>query len=156
MKSPQLPGAGRTREGHHHRSHTPTSPGAILLSKMTCQPQHIGCQCITFRSPLRCHFSNVVISNPICLVHIPNSLTTRSFSGTNLYTSQIFAMSFFENIKRKMSSSMSRGKLFSINSALSMLPKAEMSTNQNSLLIRVLFSVCVQRIEYFSSNFLNQ
>ena len=27
-KSPQLPGAGRTRAWHHHKSHTPTSPGA--------------------------------------------------------------------------------------------------------------------------------
>ena len=44
-KSPQLPGAGRTRAGHHHGSHTPTSPGAILLSKMACQPKHIGRQC---------------------------------------------------------------------------------------------------------------
>ena len=33
-KRPQLPGAGRTRAGHHHGSHTPTSPGAILLGKM--------------------------------------------------------------------------------------------------------------------------
>ena len=30
-KSPQLPGAGRTRAWHHHGSHTPTSPRAILL-----------------------------------------------------------------------------------------------------------------------------
>ena len=44
-KSPQLPGAGRTRVWHHHGSHTPTSPGAILLSKMACQPKHIGRQC---------------------------------------------------------------------------------------------------------------
>ena len=39
-KSPQLPGAGRTRAGHHHGSHKPTSPGDILLSK----PKHIGGQ----------------------------------------------------------------------------------------------------------------
>ena len=44
-KSPQLPGAGRTSAGHHHGSHMPTSPGAILLSKMACQPKHIGRQC---------------------------------------------------------------------------------------------------------------
>ena len=31
-KSPQLPGAGRTSAWHHHESHTPTSPGAILLT----------------------------------------------------------------------------------------------------------------------------
>ena len=45
-KSPQLTGAGRTRAWHHHGSHTPTSPGAILLSKMTCQPKHFGRQCM--------------------------------------------------------------------------------------------------------------
>ena len=45
-KSPQLPGAGRTRAWHHHGSHTPTSPGPILLSKMACQPKHFGRQCI--------------------------------------------------------------------------------------------------------------
>ena len=44
-KSPQLPGAGRTRAWHHHGSQMPISPGAILLSKMACQPKHIGRQC---------------------------------------------------------------------------------------------------------------
>ena len=33
-KLPQLPGAGRTRAGHHHGSHMPTSAEAILLGKM--------------------------------------------------------------------------------------------------------------------------
>ena len=47
-KSPQLPGAGRTWAGHHHGSHTPTSTGAILLSKMACQPKHFGRQCSTY------------------------------------------------------------------------------------------------------------
>ena len=37
-KSPQLPGAGRTREWHHHRSHTPTSPWAILQVKWPVNP----------------------------------------------------------------------------------------------------------------------
>ena len=50
-KSPQLPGAGRTRVGHHHGSHTPTSPGAILLSKMAYEPKHIGRQCINSANP---------------------------------------------------------------------------------------------------------
>jgi hypothetical protein len=31
---PQLLGAERTRAWHNHGSHTPTSPGAILLGKM--------------------------------------------------------------------------------------------------------------------------
>ena len=47
-KSPQLPGAGRTRARHYHRSHTATSPVANLLSKMACQPKHFGPQCISF------------------------------------------------------------------------------------------------------------
>ena len=42
---PQLPGPGRTRAGHHHGSHTPTSPEAVLLGKMDCQPKHFGRQC---------------------------------------------------------------------------------------------------------------
>ena len=52
-KSPQLPGAERTRAWHHHGSHTPTSPGAILLSKMACQPKHFGRQCMHPDSDLK-------------------------------------------------------------------------------------------------------
>ena len=37
-KSPQLPGAGRTRAWHYHGSHTPTSPGAILQVKWPVNP----------------------------------------------------------------------------------------------------------------------
>ena len=37
-KCPQLPGAGRKWAGHHHGSHTPTSTGAILLSKWPFNP----------------------------------------------------------------------------------------------------------------------
>ena len=32
-KSPQLPGAGRTKAWHHHGSDTPTSPRAIFVLK---------------------------------------------------------------------------------------------------------------------------
>ena len=39
-KRPQLPGAGRTRAAHHHGSHTPTSPEAILLGKMAHHSDH--------------------------------------------------------------------------------------------------------------------
>ena len=42
---PQLPGAGRTRAGHHHGSHTPTSPGAILLGKMAYHTKQIRREC---------------------------------------------------------------------------------------------------------------
>ena len=52
-KRPQLPGAGRTRAGHHHGSHMPASPEAVLLSKMACQPKHFGRQCIRdFKGPV--------------------------------------------------------------------------------------------------------
>ena len=47
-KSPQLPGAGRTRAWHHHESHTPISPGALLLSNHIIK--HIGRQCIITHS----------------------------------------------------------------------------------------------------------
>ena len=40
-KWPQLPGAGRTRAGHHHGSHPPTSPEAILLGKMAHHTKQI-------------------------------------------------------------------------------------------------------------------
>ena len=43
---PQLPGAGRTRAGHHHGSHTPTSPGTILLGKMAYHTKQICRQCM--------------------------------------------------------------------------------------------------------------
>ena len=36
--TPQLPGAGRARAWHHHGSHTPTSPGAILQVKWPITP----------------------------------------------------------------------------------------------------------------------
>ena len=44
-KRPQLPGAGRTRGWHHHGSHTPTSPGAILLGKMAYHTKQIRRHC---------------------------------------------------------------------------------------------------------------
>ena len=44
---PQLPGAGRTRAGHHHGSHTPTSPVAILLGKMAHHTKQIRRECTT-------------------------------------------------------------------------------------------------------------
>ena len=45
-KRPQLPGAGRTRAGHHHGSHTPTSPEAVSLGKMAYHTKQIHRQCI--------------------------------------------------------------------------------------------------------------
>ena len=44
-KGSQLPGAGRTRAGHHHGSHTPTSPEAVLLGKMAYHPKHFCPEC---------------------------------------------------------------------------------------------------------------
>ena len=46
-KRPQLPGAGRARAGHHHGSHTPTSPETILLGKMTHHTKQIRRECIS-------------------------------------------------------------------------------------------------------------
>ena len=37
-RSPQLPGAGRTRAWHHHGSDTPTSPRAIYVLKSVKGP----------------------------------------------------------------------------------------------------------------------
>ena len=45
-KWPQLPGAGRTRTGYHHESHTLTSPEAILLGKMVPHAKQIRRECI--------------------------------------------------------------------------------------------------------------
>ena len=45
MTSDQLPGAGRTRAGHHHGSHTPTFPEAVLLGKMAYHTKQICRQC---------------------------------------------------------------------------------------------------------------
>ena len=47
-KGPQLPGAGRTRVGHHHGSHTPTSPEAVLLHKQATLGKHFEPECKTF------------------------------------------------------------------------------------------------------------
>ena len=66
---PQLPGAGRTRAGHHHGSHTPTSPGAILLSKMACQPKHIGRQCKLKIFSKSCRFNCNLIKIVVPLCH---------------------------------------------------------------------------------------
>ena len=44
--SPQLSGAGRTRAGHHHGSHTPTSPEAVLLGKMAHHTKQIRRECM--------------------------------------------------------------------------------------------------------------
>ena len=42
---PQLPGAGRTRAGHHHGSHTPTSPEANLLGKIAHHTKQLRREC---------------------------------------------------------------------------------------------------------------
>ena len=44
-KRSQLPGARRARAGHHNGSHTPTSPGPILLGKMAYHTKQISRQC---------------------------------------------------------------------------------------------------------------
>ena len=51
---PQLSGAGRTRAGHHHGSHTPTSPEAILLGKMAYHIKQIRRECIVLINLTMC------------------------------------------------------------------------------------------------------
>ena len=62
-KLPQLPGAGRTRAGHHHGSHTPTSPEAVLLGKMAYHTKQIRreCTCVKITVDKR-------NSNPLCKI----------------------------------------------------------------------------------------
>ena len=43
---PQLPGAGRSRTGHHHGSRTPNCPGTISLGKMAYHTKQIRRECI--------------------------------------------------------------------------------------------------------------
>ena len=50
---PQLPGAGRSRAGHHHGSHTPTSPGTISLGKIKEYPEYIGHFLLEFLIPVK-------------------------------------------------------------------------------------------------------
>ena len=44
---PQLHGAGRTVAGHHHGSHTLSSPGTVLQGEMANHTKQICRQCIT-------------------------------------------------------------------------------------------------------------
>ena len=65
-KSPQLPGAGRTRVWHHHGSHTPPSPGAIsiLLVKWPITPNKSdGSTYVKELTPL-CQFIGQPVSGP--------------------------------------------------------------------------------------------
>ena len=59
-KMPQLPGAGRARAGHHHGSHTPTSPEAVLLGKMAYRSKQIRRMCMTYPKEQKNHpYSNL-------------------------------------------------------------------------------------------------
>ena len=55
---PQLPGGGRARAGHHHGSHTPTFPSAILLGKMAYHTKQIRRQCM--------YLINLALMKPSC------------------------------------------------------------------------------------------
>ena len=76
-KSPQLPGAGSRRAWHQHGSHTPTSPEAILLSKMACQPKHFGRQC----TYLKFQYLNESYPNPIMIPAIQKYVTDNALIG---------------------------------------------------------------------------
>ena len=60
---------------------------------------HLKIEMLTDRSPLLCDFSMLGNFSPISLVHLPKSLTIKSFSGANLYISQILAKFFSINKK---------------------------------------------------------
>ena len=64
---PQLPGAGRTRPGHHHGSHTPTSTGTILLGKMAYHTKQIRRECISTAS----FCFTIVTGQIICIGDFP-------------------------------------------------------------------------------------
>ena len=60
-KRPQLPGAGRTRVGHHHGSHMPTSPEAVLLGKSPQTPNiSVPSVCIPPKSKILVQENNLV------------------------------------------------------------------------------------------------
>ena len=61
---------------------------------------HLKIEMLTDRSPLLCDFSMLGNFSPISLVHLPKSLTIKSFSGANLYISQILAKFFSINIQQ--------------------------------------------------------
>ena len=71
-KRPQLPGAGRTRAGHHHRSHTPTSPGTILLGKMAYHTKQIRRKCM-YNDFACTRFGNFVVA-----IIVKSNITTKA------------------------------------------------------------------------------
>ena len=60
-KSPQLPGAGRTRAWHHHGSDTFTSPRAIYVLKSAKRPNIFGGSVHTTHSCVHAIFRSVTI-----------------------------------------------------------------------------------------------
>ena len=100
---------------------------------------------LTDRSFLLCHFPKLVDFSPVSCVQLPKSLIIISFSGANLYISQILAKSFSIKINRNKSSSISKGRVFSIDEALATFWKAEISMNQYSLSLLVLSFILLSR-----------
>ena len=82
---PQLPGAGRTRAGHHHGSHTPTSPEAIILGKMAHHTKQIRRQCMmergfrfsrTFVEYVQVFQLELVSSGLICITDVSSPISS--------------------------------------------------------------------------------
>ena len=71
---PQLPGAGRTRAGHHHGSHTPTSLGIILLGKMAYHTKQIR------------QLKNLIIQDESSLSLNDSSMLPLDIISSNLHT----------------------------------------------------------------------
>ena len=92
-KSPQLPGAGRTRAWHHHGSHTPTSSGAILPSKMSSKMAYH-----TKQIRRQCMYATYL--NDIALLNLP----ARSVSKSALKMLPVDLLSSLEVLKSLLAS----------------------------------------------------
>ena len=92
-KWPQLPGAGRTRVGHHHGSHTPTSPEAVLLHKQATLGKHFEPECTSVP------FLNFIFGlngGPFCFT-IPTALQINEISLKNSFTFDHNNMNFLND-----------------------------------------------------------
>ena len=81
-KRPQLPGAGRARAGYHHGSHTPTSPGAILLGKMAYHTKQIRREC---RQGQKVYFSKGPRRSNVCA-----EMSLDKMSGAEIFPSLVW------------------------------------------------------------------
>ena len=100
MNGPQLRGAGRTRAGHHHGSHTPISPGTVLLGKMAYHTKQICWQCIMVHQkvPKSCFQSNFLISKINIIFSKKKSFKKINLGNHFLWKNFFFCFFIFEPI----------------------------------------------------------